>query len=205
MPKCCSSRTLPRRAGEPAYARLVHDLGLTAYWRRGADGARHLPRRGAAAILRFGPEGGGSMKRSWLLLGPFVVACGQDSEDRSGAPRPTPTDLAAPAQVSKPPAVVLPPADQAPHDPSPLPAPPPPPPPPRGLNGGPPGGGRRRGKWRGGRGEGGNGGTTVRLPVRRISSAVLSTTQPPLRMSGAAPAMPAIGPTRASSSAPGLA
>jgi hypothetical protein len=53
------------------------------------------------------------MKRSWLLLGPFVVACGQDSEDRSGAPRPTPTDLAAPAQVSKPPAVVLPPADQA--------------------------------------------------------------------------------------------
>ena len=33
------------------------------------------------------PEGG-SMKRSWLLLGPFVVACGQDSEDRSGAPRP---------------------------------------------------------------------------------------------------------------------
>src|SRR4051794_22451115 len=43
---------------------------------------------------------------------------------------------------------------------------------------------------------------TVRLPVRRISSAVLSTTQPPLRRGRARRTEPASVGTRRSSSAP---
>ena len=55
------------------------------------------------------------MTRSWLLLGAlFAAACDRQDDGRASAPPAAASaDLAAPAQASKPPAVVPLPRDQA--------------------------------------------------------------------------------------------